>query len=248
MSAGADIRVAVLLRRLRDRPNASSRNQVLGRCERAALAAALTIKSAFDAPLTAIAVGPGRREDRVLAVALRAGCDAAVRVWDGGLDSVDYLGRATVLAAAIEKLGANVVVCGDRSQDELDGVMGPAVAELLSYAHLTQVVDTGAEGGALAVSHRGDGVVHLLRCRPPVVLCVLRHERPLDTDERGARVRGGAIEELDLAGLGIDPRELTHRERTAGRTRPIRDGKRNAAIAATAADLVARLAEDHLLL
>lgn len=246
MSGTADLGIAVLLRRLRDRPNASSRSQVLGRCERAALAAALAIKADLGGSLTAIAVGPSRREDRVLAVALRAGCDAAVRVWDGGLEALDYLGRATVLAAAVRKVGATVVLCGDRSQDELDGAIGPSVAELLSYAHVTSVVDVRPEAGALEVSHRGDGVVHLLQCRPPVVLCVLRHERPFESGERGAG-RGGAIEEHDLAGLGIDAPALLRRERAAGRTGPVRDGKRNAAIVATPAELVARLAGDRLL-
>ena len=44
-----------------------------------------------------------------------------------GCQGVDYLGTARVLAATARHLQHDLVVCGDRSQDELQGAMGPAV-------------------------------------------------------------------------------------------------------------------------
>jgi electron transfer flavoprotein alpha/beta subunit len=165
--------IAVLLRRLQPRPGApSDEADVLGRCEGGALSTALDAGTHLEAPVVAIAVGPARREDRVLAMALRAGCAKAVRVDDADLGDVDYLGLASVLAAAVKKLGARVVVCGDRSGDEASGAIGPAIAELLEWAHVTSVRRADVDGDALVVTRAGDAVLQRLRVSLPAVLCV----------------------------------------------------------------------------
>jgi electron transfer flavoprotein alpha/beta subunit len=253
--------IAVLLRRLRASPSAAAEAEVLGRCEGAALAAALALGQQLGAPVCAIAMGPPRREDRVLAVALRAGCDRAVRVSDSALDGLDYLATARVLAAAIRHVGAELVLCGDRSQDELQGATGPAVAEILAIPHLTSVTDVRGADGELDVVQRGGGSVRGWQLRPPAVLCVASHraidgdgDTPEPSDEQAAdedtpttahRVR--AIEELDLEKLDLDARELAYRARLLGRARRKRDGKKNALLLSTPGDLITRLVEDHLL-
>jgi hypothetical protein len=255
--------VAVFLRRLQSRPAASADDEVLGLCERGALTAALAIAGPLGMAVTAIAVGPSRREDRVLAMALRAGCDRALRVSDEGVDDLDYLGLAQILAAAARHVGARVVTCGDRSQDEHTGALGPAVAELLSAAHVTQVIRVEVEDDVLLVERAGDGSHQRFRVSPPAVLCLrpppnLGPLRPptdeSDDDDDGddARTRRAAalirvpmIEDIDLSRLGIDRASLTHRKAPAGKLRPVR-GRKRAQISPTAADLVTRLRNDQL--
>jgi len=250
--------IAVLLRRFQSRPGASDDDDVLGLCERGALATALGLAQPLGAQVTAIALGPARREDRVLAMALRAGCDRALRVVDDGIDDLDYFGMAQVLAAAIRHVSARVVVCGDRSQDERTGAVGPAVAELLDAAHLTQVIKAEAEGGALIVDRAGDGTRQRFKVSLPAVLCtrpppVNAGPRLSTEDGDDGRVRRAAalvrvptIEEIDLARLGVEPLMLAHRRRTAGRLRPMR-GRRRALVSRTASELVERLRADQLL-
>ena len=72
--------VAILLRRALARPGQSDEHEVLGPCERGALVAGLRVAEGLGHDAVAIAVGPSRREDRVLAMALRAGCSRALRV------------------------------------------------------------------------------------------------------------------------------------------------------------------------
>jgi hypothetical protein len=134
------VTVAILVRRALARPGQHDEEQILGPCERGALGLGLTLAEARGADAIAIAVGPARREDRVLAMALRAGCARALRVWDDGLEDLDYLGLAEVLAAAAKDVGATIVVCGDRSVDERVGALGPAVAEVLGVAHVSGVI------------------------------------------------------------------------------------------------------------
>lgn len=244
-----ELRIAILLRRLQARPGAVSGGQVLGRCERAALAAGLHLRSAFARPatVTVISMGPARREDRVLAVALRSGCDRAVRVFDHQLEELDYLGTATVLARAVEHVGVDLLLCGDRAQDELTGAVGPAVAELLGHPHVSGVVDATADGDAVIASRRDLGKLHRFRCGLPAVLCVSSFApRTDDGATETAASRSQSIEELDLDRLGIDLGTLEHRRKLLGRARATRRGL-NASMATSPSDLVSRMVEGHLL-
>lgn len=256
--------VAVLLRRLQSRPGQSFDDEVLGLCERGALTTALALAGPLGMAVTAIAVGPARREDRVLAMALRAGCDRALRVSDDSLDELDYLGAAQILAAAARYVSARVITCGDRSQDEHTGAIGPAVAELLGAAHVSQVMRVEVEADALLVERVGDGSYQRFRVTPPVVLCV--RPPPLDTAARppvdepedddsrddirtrraAALIRVPMIEEVDLRRLGLDRASLVHRRAPAGKLRPVR-GRKRALISPTATDLVSRLRADQLI-
>lgn len=264
--------VAVLLRRLQMRPGAPSAHDegdVLGRCEGGALSAAIDLGSRLDVPVIAIAVGPARREERVLAMALRAGCARAVRIDDSQLGDVDYLGLAQVLAAAVKHVGARIVVCGDRSQDEGAGAIGPAVAELLDWSHLTGVVRQAIEGDELVVVRQADTAHQRFRIPLPAVLCVTAPplagpvvpEPPkpdLDDDDderpepvrkpRGKRARTPApsIDEVDLGDLGLDARAVAPRRTSAGKLRAVR-GRGAPTMSTTVGELVARLRADHLL-
>jgi electron transfer flavoprotein alpha/beta subunit len=261
--------VVVLLRRLQARPGAPSANdegEVLGRCEGGALAAAIQIGGRLDVPVIAIAVGPARREERVLAMALRAGCTRAVRIDDSELGDVDYLGLAQVLAAAVKHVGARAVLCGDRSQDEGAGAIGPAVAELLDWSHLTGVVRQIVEGNELVVVRQADTAHQRFRVPLPVVLCVTAPAvqgpaipEPVDTKEdeedppepvkrprKRARTPVTNIEELDLADLGIDARAVAPRRTSAGKLRAVR-GRGAPSLSTSVVELVAQLRADHLL-
>lgn len=239
-------RIVVLLRRLRREPAQVSEEEVLGRCERAALTAALTLRGELDGEVTAVAVGPSNREDRVLAMALRAGCDNAVRVHDSQLEDLDYLGYANVLSATLLKLGFDVVVCGNRSQDELLGATGPALAGLLDVPHLNNLVDVRGEGGELICLRRAGGSIHEYRCALPFVACVAAFpavRRPADS---GYTVTRGGITELGLEQVSIDARTLQYRKRFIGHARASRTGS-NATLIASPSDLLARLERDQLL-
>jgi electron transfer flavoprotein alpha/beta subunit len=253
--------VAVLLRRLQARPGVVAEDDVLGLCERGALTTALAIAGPLGMAVTAIAVGPVRREDRVLAMALRAGCDRALRISDDNLDELDYLGLAHVLAAGARHVGARVVVCGDRSQDEHTGAVGPAIAELLGAAHLTQIIRVEVEDDGLLIERAGDGSHQRFRVTPPAVLCVrpppvkpgiraVTEETDPGDDARTRRaaalIRVPMIEEVDLGRIGVDRGALAHRKAPAGRLRPVR-ARRRAQVSATPQDLVARLRSDQLI-
>lgn len=250
--------VAILLRRALARPGQSDEHEVLGPCERGALVAGLRVAAALGDDAIAIAAGPARREDRVLAMALRAGANRAVRLGADGIDDLDYLGLAEALAATVRSVGADLVTCGDRSIDERTGAIGPALAELLGYAHVTGVVSLTVDGPRILCERFGDGRRDKLAVKRPAVLC-LRPPRASDSERESndtpnpipqnararARTAPQAIDALDADEVGLDLRRLAPRKNTGGRLRPVRGGKQ-ATILASPAELVARLRAEAL--
>jgi electron transfer flavoprotein beta subunit len=242
--------VAILLRRALARPGQTDEHEVLGPCERGALVAGLRVAEGLGHDAVAIAVGPARREDPVLAMALRGGCSRALRVGAEGVDELDYLGLAEALAAAVRHIGAEIVACGDRSVDERTGAVGPAIADILEYAHVTGVTSLAVDGDRVLCERHGDGRRDRLAIRPPVVLCVRpprnhETERTGDSEIRRARTNPQAIDAVDAADIGLDMRRLGSRKHTAGRLRPVRGGKQ-ATILASPAELIARLESEAL--
>jgi electron transfer flavoprotein alpha/beta subunit len=148
------VRLVVLVQRLHqalDQPAPA----LLGRCERAALEAAVALASRLGGTLTALSMGADEHQRPVLAAALAAGCHAAVRVHAPSCDDLDYLGVATILGAAARALGCDALLCGDTSENERTGAVGPAVAEILGVPHLTGVLAIAAGPAGAPAAPRG---------------------------------------------------------------------------------------------
>ncbi len=232
------MKVVVLMRRRRDRPDAPAGEALLGRCDDAALQTALALRGG-DGRVTAVAAGASEREDVVLADALRAGADHALRVHDPGLAFIDYFEIARVLAAAAKKVGFDVILCGERSEDEAQGAVGPAVAEVLGIPHLTGALVVVGDGKTALVTRRDRGTVRTLRVPLPAVITVARF-----AGERAPAIgRDGALEATDLQGVGLQAAELRHRDRCVGRAQALRTGQ---ATMVGAAELVETLKAERL--
>ena len=240
------LKLIVLLRRLRARPDGAGATRLCGTCDEAALRAALGARAAIPgATVTAVAAGPAASEDAVLRWALGAGADKAVRVDDPALLTVDYQGLGRALGGAARSLGADLVLCGDRSEDEVQGAVGPAVAEALGIAHVTGVHDVKVAAGAATISRREGGFVRTLRVKLPTLLGVTSQNGvALPAHDKIDSVK--PIQALDLAAVGLSAAELKHRDRCLGKAHPVRV-VRNATLVKDPDELVARLREDRLL-
>ncbi len=251
------MKVSLLLRSRRDRPDGAAGKPTLGHCEEAAMAAAVAMARAHGGELIVVAAGPPESEEPILRQLLAAGAKRALRVWDPALAAVDYHGVARVLAAAVKRYGFDLVLAGDRSDDEAQGAVGPAVAEALGVPHLTAALDLRIEDGAAHVTRRDAGAVRTLKLPLPAAVAIscfpprdAAAAGPPAADLRGESPRGGGktpeIEVFDLAALGIRAPELRHRDRCLGRAVPVRVS-RNATIVDDADELVSRLRADRLL-
>jgi electron transfer flavoprotein beta subunit len=132
---------------------------VLNPADANALEAALGLRdSRSGSRVIATSMGPVFQEG-ALRDAIAEGVDEVVRLWDDAFAGSDCLGTARILAAAVEKVGANVVVCGDLSLDGGSGQVGAQLAELLRIPMVDRVSTVGlaADGDCLLTERRTSG-------------------------------------------------------------------------------------------
>ena len=168
----------------------------------------------------AIAVGAEGETLPVLAAARAAGAGRALRLWDPGLETTDYLGVAYTLAAAVKTIGdptatPTVILAGDRGR----GVVGPAVAERLGVPLLGQVLTVALDDGKLVAKRRGREVVRSYAAALPALACVIvdgATAAPGSAADAAATSDG--IESWTLSNVGLSAAELSYRKHFA--TRP----------------------------
>jgi len=127
---------------------------ILQPADRCALEAALRIKDATGAEVTALPRGP-LPDDDVLRQALATGADRAIYLV-GQVANLPYIGDAVmarVLAAAVERLGgADLVLTGATTLDTGQGQLGPRLAEALGWPQIVGAWQVEAiDGKAQAV-------------------------------------------------------------------------------------------------
>ena len=166
-------------------------------------------EDADDVEVAVLTVGP---EDAVAAIkrALQMGAGSGVHVLDDALHGTDALGTSTVLAAAVAKVGADLVVCGMASTDGAMGVLPAMLAERLGWPAATYAGHLAVADGRVTITREDDEARLTVEVDLPAVVSV--------TDQSGeARypsMRGilaakkKPVQTLDLDDLGLDPADL----------------------------------------
>jgi len=148
-------------------------SHVLSPADEHALEEGLRLKDRFpECSVTAISMGPPENES-VLRRCLALGADEALLLWDEAFRGSDTLATARVLAAAIRRVGADLVLCGKRASDGDTGQMGAQLAELLDLPAVTSVVQLEVRDGHALVHRRLErGRRAVLRCPLPALFAV----------------------------------------------------------------------------
>ena len=102
----------------------------------------LKIAEAHGGEVTILSMGPAKAAESIRK-ALSMGADKAVHVLDDGLAGSDALATSLALAAALERIGFDLVILGSESTDARTGVVPAMLAERLGRA----AADPGVEGG-----------------------------------------------------------------------------------------------------
>jgi electron transfer flavoprotein beta subunit len=106
----------------------------------------LRIKESQEGEVLIVSMGPQSAQDSVRK-ALAMGADSALLVTDDAAAGSDLVATATVLAAALEPEGADLVLFGQQSGDSDGAVLWAAVADRLRRPVISQVAElTIAEG------------------------------------------------------------------------------------------------------
>ena len=170
-----------------------------------ALEAALGMKEANGAKVTAITCGPSRSE-KGLRDAAAVGADALVHITVEDLMSLDSIMIQGLLAEAVKRIGADVVFCGKQAADTNSGSTGPGIASMMGAACVGMVSEVMVEGdsfSALRASSSGNERVSV--SRP----CLFAFDKA-PTELRRPNVKGimmakrKVIETVSASDLGID--------------------------------------------
>jgi len=129
----------VTVRRDKERIFVNVEEYIISPGDKNGLEAALEIKDAMpETEVTVLSMG-SLRADEALREALAMGADAAYLLSDQAFEAVDLAVTARILAAAVEKIGADLVNAGREAGDAAAGQVGPRLAELLGLAQITDV-------------------------------------------------------------------------------------------------------------
>jgi electron transfer flavoprotein alpha subunit len=129
--------------------------------------------------VVAMTMGPPQAEE-ALQECLALGADRAILLSDRVFAVADTLGTSRTLALAVEKEGADLVLCGRKALDSETWQVPPEVAAFLGWAHVTNAAGLGlTRDGLLRLTRQTDFGDELFEAEPPLVVSV---GRPPDTE------------------------------------------------------------------
>lgn len=170
----------------------------------AALEEAMRLKARFGGEITAISVGDEEVRD-VLHQALARGADRAIHVFCPAGDAFSVHG---VIGHVLKGLSYDVVLCGDRSNNEGRGWVGPYLAHFLGIPHAMKVVGLEldpAQDRAVILRQLERGWREEWECPLPALFGIERtpHEQSYVSAFAREVALGKPIRRVDAESLGI---------------------------------------------
>jgi electron transfer flavoprotein beta subunit len=166
---------------------------------------ALRLKGDSDTEVVVVSMGPEKAADS-LRKALAMGADRAVLVTDDALAGSDLLATSRVLAKALERENADLVLFGHQASDGDGAVLWAAVAERLRRPVVSQAAELTISGGTVHVKRQTEFGYDMIETALPAVVAVsdaINEPRyPSLKGIMGAKKKPS--ETVSLADLGID--------------------------------------------
>jgi electron transfer flavoprotein beta subunit len=171
-----------------------------------ALEEALRLKGDSDTEVVVVSLGPAKAADS-LRKALAMGADRALLVSDDGAAGSDLVATSRVLASALERESADLVLFGQQASDSDGAVLWAAVAERLRRPVVSQAAELSLQDGTLSVKRQTEFGYDVIEAALPAVVAVsdaINEPRyPSLKGIMGAKKK--PFDTVSLAELGIDP-------------------------------------------
>lgn len=175
-----------------------------------AVEAALRLKEQQGGTVTIVSWGPQRVVESIR-TALAMGADKGMLIDDEALEESDSLGIAKVLAAAVQELNPDIVLCGHRAVDYDHNQRGPMVAELLGWPHLPLAVSLECDGTTVKIERPVEGGKMVVESSLPAVVTMGGSHavwNPRYASLPGImKARKKPLDVKKLADLGLNPEE-----------------------------------------
>ena len=181
--------------------------------DKTAIEVALQLKEKYGAEVVVLTMGPMQAE-KALREALAMGADEAYLLSDRAFAGSDTLATSTIIAAAVKKLGADLVLCGRQAIDGDTAQVGPQIAEHLDIPQITYAaaVDYDEERETIIVKRQFEDRYQTLEAKGLCLITVLstlgtpRYMNVWDMvaqDEKEIGIITFADLDLDKANIGL---------------------------------------------
>ncbi len=141
------------------------------------------------------------------------------------LDEADFMTVATVLSEVARQIHADVVITGEHSDAEGQGLVPAALAHQLQAPFIARVQDVRrSDAGLLEVVVPAAGRICRVACPAPVVIST--GASCDDGDMHDANNPASTVETLNLAQLALDPSRLVPRPELLGTSVAVPDEAR----------------------
>lgn len=164
------------------------------------------VERGLPATVTHLTMGPAKAAD-ALRKALAMGGDDAVHITDEALHGSDALGTSLVLATALKRLEADLVVCGMASTDAEMSVVPAMVAERLGLPQLTFAGSLSVADGTVTIRRDDETASSEVVANLPAVVSVTDQTGEARYPSFKAIMAGKKkpITTWSLADLGLEP-------------------------------------------
>ena len=166
---------------------------------------ALRLKGDSDTEVVVVTLGPAKAADS-LRKALAMGADRALQVSDEGAAGSDLVATSRVLAKALERESADLILFGQQASDSDGAVLWAAVAERLRRPVVSQAAELSLQGETLSVKRQTEFGYDVIEAPLPAVVAVsdaINEPRyPSLKGIMGAKKK--PFDTVSLADLGVD--------------------------------------------
>lgn len=142
--------------------------------DKSGIEAALTLRGQVEgSTVTVVSMGPPQAET-ALREALSMGCDEAVLISGRKFGGSDTLATSTIIAAALKKIGYDLIITGRQAIDGDTAQVGPQIAEHLGIPQVSYVEALTPGQDSLIVMRQFEDRSHKIRVKLPCLLTAIQ--------------------------------------------------------------------------
>ena len=169
-----------------------------------AIEEAILLKERSEATVTVIAPDAEGTDD-VLYTAAARGADRLIHLIGDFEDGVNNHALARVVAQAIKGIHTDLILTGVQAHDDLDGSVGPLLAEYLNMPYIGYVSGVElSDGNAIVKKEYPGGLIAEMEVKLPAVLGIQAAEEPpryVAVSKVRMAMKTASIEEQEIADL-----------------------------------------------
>jgi electron transfer flavoprotein beta subunit len=170
-----------------------------------AIEEAVKIKEKTKGKITLLTIGP-KEAVKSLKEGLAMGADQAILITEKGLEDLEPLRIAKLLASSIKKIGSySLVLCGSVSEDGYNAQVGPILAELLGLPHVAYAEKIKIESEGVLIERFLEDKIEKVKGELPLLITLDRkiNTPRLPTAIQVMKVPANKIITWKLADTGI---------------------------------------------